>query len=314
MAEDRNLLQKIIKPTEEESENLDKIQDLGQKSMRILREEGYINYELRKISEKALQDGVPAKQIKKNMAEAREKLLKDGGAKVKILNFMYPGKGSRFDIDDKKREFQYEKEKDSKGKGKGVTEQVGIPSDKYNETTLSESLAGASVSGLIKIPKGVINFGLLITDLAKQAAGKDVKIDEGLAEKFNKVFENTILGKIENQAEEDARKTASGKITQAIVQLIGATRVAQKTAIPLMEKISQKSRQLVNAIKTKKYVKTTNNSTLSKAKDGINKLNKKSGFDKWAGITVGGGLGVGAVVMKAEDIGTIGDIQSDYTD
>ena len=314
MAEDRNLLQKIIKPTEEESENLDKIQDLGQKSMRILREEGYINYELRKISEKALQDGVPAKQIKKNMAEAREKLLKDGGAKVKILNFMYPGKGSRFDIDDKKREFQYEKEKDSKGKGKGVTEQVGIPSDKYNETTLSESLAGASVSGLIKIPKGVINFGLLITDLANQAAGKDVKIDEGLAEKFNKVFENTILGKIENQAEEDARKTASGKITQAIVQLIGATRVAQKTAIPLMEKISQKSRQLVNAIKTKKYVKTTNNSTLSKAKDGINKLNKKSGFDKWAGITVGGGLGVGAVVMKAEDIGTIGDIDSDYTD
>ena len=49
MAEDRNLLQKIIKPTEEESENLDKIQDLGQKSMRILREEGYINYELVKI-------------------------------------------------------------------------------------------------------------------------------------------------------------------------------------------------------------------------------------------------------------------------
>ena len=314
MAEDRNLLQKIIKPTDEESEKLDKVQDVGQKMARILREEGYINYELRKLSEKALQDGVPADKIKTNMAEAREKLLEDGGAKVKILNFMYPGKGSRFSIDDDKREFEFEKEKDSKDKGKGITEQVGIPSDKYSETTLTESLAGASVSGLIKIPKGVINFGTIIYDLAQKAAGKDVPIDKGLTERFNKAFENTIIGKIESQAEGDAIETASGRITQAITQLIGATRIAQKTAIPAVEKISEKARQLVNSIKGKKYVKTTNSPTLSKAKDGINKLNKKAGFDKWAGITVGGGLGVGAVVMKTEDIGTIGDIDSDYTD
>ena len=226
MAEDRNLLQKIIKPTDEESEKLDKVQDVGQKMARILREEGYINYELRKLSEKALQDGVPADKIKTNMAEAREKLLEDGGAKVKILNFMYPGKGSRFSIDDDKREFEFEKEKDSKDKGKGITEQVGIPSDKYSETTLTESLAGASVSGLIKIPKGVINFGTIIYDLAQKAAGKDVPIDKGLTERFNKAFENTIIGKIESQAEEDAKATASGRITQAVVQLIGATKIA----------------------------------------------------------------------------------------
>ena len=36
-------------------------------------------------------------------------------------------------------------------------------------------------------------------------------------------------------------------------------------------------------------------------------LNKASGFDKFVGVTVGGGLGAGAVVMKAEDIGTFGD-------
>ena len=60
MAEDRNILQKIISPTEEEKEKLIKTQDLGQKMLRILREEGYINYELRKISERALRDGVPA--------------------------------------------------------------------------------------------------------------------------------------------------------------------------------------------------------------------------------------------------------------
>ena len=56
MAEDRNLLQKIIKPTDEESDKLLSIKDVGDKSMRILRNEGYINLQLRIIAEKALQD------------------------------------------------------------------------------------------------------------------------------------------------------------------------------------------------------------------------------------------------------------------
>ena len=314
MAEDRSLLEKIVKPTDEEVEKLDKVQNLGQKAARILREEGYINFELRKLSEKALQDGISSKDIKKKLPKVRETLLKEGGAKVRILNFLYPGKGSRFDIDDQKREFEFEKQKDSKDKGKGITEQVGIPSDKYSETSLNESLAGASLSGLIKIPKGVINFGTLVYDLAKKAVGKDVPIDKSLTEKFNKSFENTILGKIEGMAEEDALDTASGRITQALVQLFGAAGVAKKTAIPAVEKISQKTRQLVKSIKNKTYVKTTNNKTLSRAKDKIDKLNKGANLDRYVGITVGGGLGIGAAIMKAEDIGTIGDIDSDYTD
>ena len=314
MAEDRSLLEKIVKPTDEEVEKLDKIQNLGQKAARILREEGYINFELRKLSEKALQDGISSKDIKKKLPKVRETLLKEGGAKVKILNFLYPGKGSRFDIDDKKREFDFEKQLDSKDKGKGITEQVGIPSDKYSETSLNESLAGASLSGLIKIPKGVINFGTLVYDLAKKAVGKDVPIDKSLTERFNKSFENTILGKIEGMAQEDALDTASGRITQALVQLFGAAGVAKKTAIPAVEKISQKTRQLVKSIKNKTYAKTTNNKTLSRAKDKVDKLNKGANLDKYVGITVGGGLGIGAAIMKAEDIGTIGDIDSDYTD
>ena len=314
MAEDRSLLKKIVKPTDEEAEKLDKVQNLGQKAAKILREEGYINFEIRKLSEKALQDGVSSDDIKKKTSKVREKLIKDGGAKVRVLNFLYPGKGSRIDIDDKEREFEFEKQLDSKNKGKGITEQVGIPSDKYSETSLNESLAGASLSGLIKIPKGAINFGTIVYDLARKAAGKDVPIDKGLTEKFNKAFENTILGKIEGMAEEDALDTASGRITQALVQLFGAAGIAKKTAIPAVEKISQKTRQLVNAIKNKKYVKTTNNKTLSRAKDTIDKLNKGANLDRYVGITVGGGLGIGAAIMKAEDIGTIGDIDSDYTD
>ena len=154
------------------------------------------------------------------------------------------------------------------------TEQVGIPSDKYSETSLNESLAGASLSGLIKIPKGVINFGTLVYDLAKKAVGKDVPIDKSLTEKFNKSFENTILGKIEGMAEEDALDTASGRITQALVQLFGAAGVAKKTAIPAVEKISQKTRQLVKSIKNKTYAKTTNNKTLSRAKVNVTFFSK----------------------------------------
>ena len=129
MAEDRSLLEKIVKPTDEEVEKLDKIQNIGQKTAKILREEGYINFELRKLSEKALQDGISSKDIKKKLPKVRETLLKEGGVKVRILNFLYPGKGSRFNIDDQKREFEFEKQKDSKDKGKGITEQVGIPSE-----------------------------------------------------------------------------------------------------------------------------------------------------------------------------------------
>ncbi len=255
MAEDRNILQKIISPTEEEKEKVIKAQDLGQKMMRILREEGYINYELRKISERALRDGVPAEQIKKNMAAAREKLIKDGGTKVKILNFLYPGKGSRFELGDDEREFDYEKKQDTKKEKKKISrDQVGIPTNVHNEATLAESLAGASVSGLIKIPKGAVNFGLLLTDIMREQLGADVPVDKGLAERFNKAFEGTWLGVIEQQAEEDAVETASGRITQALVQLYGGVKIAQKTAIPAVSYISNKATQLVKAIKGQRYV------------------------------------------------------------
>ncbi len=95
------------------------------------------------------------------------------------------------------------------------------------------------------------DFGTIFYDLEQKSAGKDVPIDKGLTEIFKKAFENTILGKIEGMAEEDALDTASGRITQALVQLFGAARIAKKTAIPAVEKISQKTRQLVNAIKNK---------------------------------------------------------------
>jgi hypothetical protein len=188
---------------------------------------------------------------------------------------------------------------------------VGLGDKEDYEVGLGESLTGAVVSGAIKIPKGIINFGTLIYDAAK---GDGVDVDEGLTERFNREFEKTIFGLIENQAEEQARATAAGHLTEAFLQLYGGSKIAMKTAGPAIEFASMKARQLapilVNAIKTNRYSKTVDNVNLTKAASKAKQLNKPNGFDKFVAVSLGGGIGGGAIVMKAEDIGTFGDIDA----
>ena len=172
------------------------------------------------------------------------------------------------------------------------------------DASLVESLTGAGISAGIKIPKGLVTFGTLLYDVFQE---EGIPIDETLTGKFNEAFEQTTLGKIENAAEDVARETAAGKITEAIGQLYGAGKIAQKTAIPVITKTSQKVRQLVNSIKGGRYVKTTNNVNAAKAVKEAAKLNRITGTDKFIGIAVGGGVGGGFIVSNVEDIGTFGD-------
>ena len=172
------------------------------------------------------------------------------------------------------------------------------------DASLVESLTGAGISAGIKIPKGLVTFGTLLYDVFQE---EGIPIDETLTGKFNEAFEQTTLGKIENASEDVARETAAGKITEAIGQLYGAGKIAQKTAIPIITKTSQKVRQLVNSIKGGRYVKTTNNVNAAKAVKEAAKLNRITGTDKFIGIAVGGGVGGGFIVSNVEDIGTFGD-------
>jgi len=172
------------------------------------------------------------------------------------------------------------------------------------DVSLIESLVGAGISSGIKIPKGLVTFGTLLADVFRD---ENIPVDESLTAQFNEAFDKTIVGKIENAAEEVARETAAGKITEAIGQLYGAGKIAQKTAIPVITAGSQKVRQLVNAIKGGRYVKTTNNVGAAKAIKKANDLNKITGTDKFVGIAVGGGVGGGFIVSNIEDIGTFGD-------
>jgi hypothetical protein len=153
------------------------------------------------------------------------------------------------------------------------------------------------------VTKKITKFGTLIYDAAK---GDGVDVDEGLTERFNREFEKTIFGLIENQAEEQARATAAGHLTEAFLQLYGGSKIAMKTAGPAIEFASMKARQLapilVNAIKTNRYSKTVDNVNLTKAASKAKQLNKPNGFDKFVAVSLGGGIGGGAIVMKAEDM------------
>ena len=172
------------------------------------------------------------------------------------------------------------------------------------ESSLIESLTGAGISAGIKIPKGLITFGTLLADIFRD---ENIPVDETLTAKFNEAFDQTTLGKIEKASEEVAAETAAGKITEAIGQLYGAGKIAQKTAIPVIAKGSQKVRQLVSAIKGGRYVKTSNSVNAARAVKEANKLNKITGTDKFVAIAVGGGLGTGFIVSDVDKIGTFGD-------
>jgi len=192
---------------------------------------------------------------------------------------------------------------------KGISKVLDIVAGKApeDEASLPESVTAATVSASIKIPKGLVNFGTLLYDALQES---DIPVDESATQKFNNWFESTYLGQIEKASEQVARETATGRFTEAIGQLYGGGKIAQKVTVPLVTNLATKSRQLVNAIKSNRYAKTLNNPNTTKAIEKATKLNQASKTDKFIGVAVGGGIGTGAVVMKVEDIGTFGDIDA----
>ena len=75
-----------------------------------------------------------------------------------------------------------------------------------------------------------------------QCKKKGIPVEEGATYKFNKAFEDTYLGIIEKESEEKANETVTGKITEALVSLYGAGKIAQKTAVPVVAKVKSKSK------------------------------------------------------------------------
>lgn len=290
-------------PSDDTRKAIEENLEEGQLYNRIIGEEGIDGLLIRLREEELLNEGLSAEDVKKRVSEEN---------KYTKLSSLLPKDVSLFG---EAQAAQAEAKKESKDIEEPIkykeVEKVGLGDKDDYEVGLGESLTGAVVSGAIKVPKGIVNFGTLIYDAAK---GDGIDVDKGLTERFNREFEKTIFGLIENQAEDQARSTAAGHLTEAFIQLMGGYKLAMKATGPAIQYASMKARQLapilVNAVKTNRYGKTVDNVNLTKAASKAKQLNKPNGFDKFAAITIGGGFGGGAIVMKAEDIGTLGDIDA----
>ena len=302
MADKSNWYDFLI-PSEDTRKVIEENLEEGQLYSRIIGEEGIDGLLTRLKEEELLNEGLSAEDVKKRIKEEK-KYSKLSQLIPKDVSLFGEAKAAQEEV---KKEVE---DIDEPVKFKEV-EKIGLGDKDDYEVGLGESITGAVVSGGIKIPKGIINFGTLIYDAA---TGDGLDVDQSLTERFNREFEKTIFGLIENQSEEQARATAAGHLTEAFIQLYGGAKIAMKVVGPAIQYASMKARTLapilVNAIKTNRYGKTVDNVNLTKAASKAKQLNKPNGFDKFAAITIGGGFGGGALVMKAEDIGTFGDIDA----
>jgi hypothetical protein len=296
MAKDRNFLEKFIFPTEKEQKAFKKKQAKAKVITESLEEEGLFKTLQRQKEEEALDQGVPESEVRKMASDFDKKAIMP-----KIEKFIKDPIDTT--VDTVKEVFTKEP------KVQEVPRDLGLPPESENEISTSDSIGSAINSGLIQIPVGLVNFGTLMYD-AMQEEG--IPIEQSATFKFNNAFEQSYIGMIQKQSSEDARETAVGRITEALVSLYGAGKIAGKTTVPVVAWASKKARQLapklVQAIKGGKYVSTTKNT--KNLVEGIKKtdqFNKLSKLDKFVGITVGGGAGVGMFVADEESIGTFGD-------
>jgi len=274
----------------------------GKRDVRILKSEGPEALELRRKEEEFLEQGFDDEMSSKL---AKDAIANDKRFRIipKDINFIGDAKASTIDTE----ETETEEVKDIK-----TTEKVGLGDKDDYEVGLGQSLTGAVVSAGIKFPKGIVNFFTLVYDAAT-ADGLDV--DQGLTARFNREFDKTIFGLIEQQAEEDARATAAGHLTEAFLQIFNAAKVGTKVLGPGIEYATRKARQLapqlVKAVKTNRYGKLDDTATsVASAAKKAKQLNAPNRFDKFVAVSLGGGFGGGAIVMKSEDIGTFGDIDA----
>ena len=185
----------------------------------------------------------------------------------------------------------------------------GNSSDPFaSDVGITESIYGAIVSGVIKIPKGFANLGAMIMD----ATGAD-DVETGDAERskvaqLERWWDNTYFGMVEAYGESKARETAVGKITEMLVQIYGGWATVGKKGVNVVQKSQKIYNKAKDAVKNGSYMRTYGNKNLfegAKKAAELNKLSKTQQYVSWA---IGGGVG-GAVVYKNEGIGTFGDIE-----
>ena len=186
--------------------------------------------------------------------------------------------------------------------GKMKVTSKGIPFE--SEVGITESIYSALASASIKIPKGFANLGAMVMDWADD---RDLPVDKGRVAQLENWWEQTFIGQVEKYAEEKARETAVGKITETLVQLYGGWKSAGKYADQLTTTAFKMYNKAISGLRQGKYVKTAGNKEAYKLAQDVSKWNRLSGKQKFAGVFIGGAV-TGGVVYDAENIGTFGDL------
>jgi|6_EtaG_2_1085325.scaffolds.fasta_scaffold03132_3 hypothetical protein len=183
-------------------------------------------------------------------------------------------------------------------------ESTGTSSNPFqSEVGLSESIAGAILSGTIKIPYGWVNLTAMIADWAGE---KGIPVDQSNVAKLERWFDQTYLGGAMRFGEEKARASAIGKFTEALVQIYGNWKAVGKHVVNLSDDAFKMYNKAMGGVKAGKYVRTAKNNNIYEAAKATQKANKLSFGQQFVGLTVGGGV-AGALVYDKEDIGTFGD-------
>jgi len=184
-----------------------------------------------------------------------------------------------------------------------------------NETSWYKSFGAGLVSGLIKIPEGVVSLGAELVDL-----GADSNTAADVEQFFDKI----------NPFEEIAEENTIGKLTEAIMQIAVPGGIGFKVASTAARKMTTKA---LKAKRNKAYAdfgkgdkfykannpltkgtskgvkvsKNYNRDNLTEALDKVNKLNKGLKKPRFAAAVLGGAAGE-TLVVDNDAIGTFGDM------
>ena len=184
-----------------------------------------------------------------------------------------------------------------------------------NETSWYKSFGAGLVSGLIKIPEGVVSLGAELVDL-----GADSNTAADVEEFFDKI----------NPFEEIAEENTIGKLTEAIMQIAVPGGIGFKVASTAARKMTVKAlkakrgKAYAEFGKGNKFYKANNPLTkgtskgvqvsksysrdnLSKALKDVARLNKGLKIPRFSAAVLGGAAGE-ALVVDNDEIGTFGDM------
>jgi hypothetical protein len=155
--------------------------------------------------------------------------------------------------------------------------------EENNETSWYTALGAGLLSGLIKVPEGIVSLGAELIDL-----GADTDTVASVEQFFDKI----------NPFEEVAEERTIGKLAEAFTQIGIPGTAGFKAGTKL-------ARKALDAKKAGIYAKFGEQSR--KALTEVQQLNKKAGYRKFVAGVMGGATGE-AFITDADKIGSFGDL------